>query len=127
MSVKYPNAGRLAPKIKKILDLLIKNHELEEENSELKAKIEKYAQKLAELQQAKAQNSPEIDLVSRFLPQQTLSFEHELANLINKHSLENDSNTPDFILASYIMACLEAFNKTSIQRENWYGKHLSIN
>ena len=38
------------------------------------------------------------------------TFELELTRLINKHSLENQSNTPDFILAEYLVASLEAFN-----------------
>jgi len=53
-------------------------------------------------------------------------FEKELAALINKHSLENDSNTPDFILAHYLRRCLESFNNTSVTREKWYGKSLRI-
>ena len=54
-------------------------------------------------------------------------FEIELESLINKHSLENESNTPDFILAQYLVLCLMAFNKTSLAREKWYGKSLNIN
>ena len=51
----------------------------------------------------------------------------ELSSVVNRYSLENISNTPDFILAEYLMVCLENFNKISNDRENWYGKHLSIN
>lgn len=54
------------------------------------------------------------------------SFEQELAELINKHSLENESNTPDFILAEYMRNCLDAFAKASKNRERWFGKSLSI-
>ena len=43
-------------------------------------------------------------------PTPTPTFELELTRLINKHSLENQSNTPDFILAEYLVASLEAFN-----------------
>ena len=45
--------------------------------------------------------------------------EKELANVINKHSLENTSNTPDFILAQYLMSCLNAFDTAVQQRETW--------
>jgi hypothetical protein len=55
------------------------------------------------------------------------NFELQLEQLINSHSKENDSNTPDFILAQYLIACLEAFNRASLAREKWYGKSLSIN
>ena len=40
--------------------------------------------------------------------------------LINKHSREQDSNTPDFILAEYLMGCLSAFEVASNRREVWY-------
>jgi hypothetical protein len=32
----------------------------------------------------------------------------EFRTIINKYSLENDSNTPDFILAEYLLDCLIA-------------------
>ena len=47
-------------------------------------------------------------------------FESQLASLINRHSLENGSNTPDFILAGYLRSCLEAFDVASVAREGWY-------
>jgi len=49
-------------------------------------------------------------------------FEKELENLINTHSQENTSNTPDFILAQYLIGCLAAFNTAVQQRETWYGR-----
>ena len=51
-----------------------------------------------------------------------MTFEEELANLINRHSLGNKSNTPDFILAQYIAGCLLVFETAIQQRENWYGR-----
>lgn len=53
------------------------------------------------------------------------NFHEDLALLINKYSLENYSNTPDFILASYLEQCLIAFNNASTTREDWYGTRLS--
>ena len=50
------------------------------------------------------------------------SFEDELQSLINRCSQENTSNTPDFILAQYMNACLLAFNTAVQQRESWYGR-----
>lgn len=41
---------------------------------------------------------------------------------INRFSAENDSDTPDFILAQYLMSCLENFNRTLIDRERYYGR-----
>ena len=49
-------------------------------------------------------------------------FEKELQHLINRHNQENASNTPDFILAQYLAACLAAFNQAVQQRETWYGR-----
>lgn len=45
----------------------------------------------------------------------------ELTDLLNKHSKENESNTPDFILAKYLIGCLMAFNAAMIDRDSWYG------
>lgn len=51
---------------------------------------------------------------------QPKTFEQELENLINRYSLENDSNTPDFILAKHLKGCLEIFNVTMTNRDKWY-------
>jgi len=48
-------------------------------------------------------------------------FYQELRELINKHSKENDSNTPDFILARYLCDCLQVFGNAALARSNWYG------
>lgn len=49
-------------------------------------------------------------------------FRKELETLINSHSLENASNTPDFILAEYLENCLKAFDYAILQRTSWYRK-----
>lgn len=49
-------------------------------------------------------------------------FEKELQSLINRHSQENASNTPDFILAQYLAGCLGVFNTAVQQRETWHGR-----
>ena len=51
------------------------------------------------------------------------TFRKELKNLINRHSLENGSDTPDFILAEYLEGCLENYDKTVSSRSKWYGHH----
>lgn len=54
--------------------------------------------------------------------------ERELAAVLNRHSEENASNTPDFIftpdfiLAQFLLACLAAWNVGVQQRETWYGR-----
>lgn len=41
--------------------------------------------------------------------------------VVNKLSLENDSNTPDFIIAEYLYDCLINFHATVSQRIVWYN------
>ena len=50
------------------------------------------------------------------------AFECELSKLLNEHSQENGSNTPDFILAAYLLSCLKAWNASVMWREKWYGR-----
>ena len=49
-------------------------------------------------------------------------FVRDLKNVANRHSQENASNTPDFILAQFLEACLAAWNTAVQQREGWYGR-----
>lgn len=51
-----------------------------------------------------------------------MDFEKELEQLINKHSMESGSDTPDFLLAEYLRSCLVAFNIAITKRDLWYGK-----
>lgn len=48
-------------------------------------------------------------------------FQKELEDLINKYSVENGSDTPDFLLASYLMGCLLNFNTITQHRDKWYN------
>ena len=45
------------------------------------------------------------------------TFEEDLRNLINAHSKEMASDTPDFILAQYLCFCLDAFNRGVNRRD----------
>jgi len=45
----------------------------------------------------------------------------DLAALLNRHSRENASNTPDFILADYMLGCLTAFETATQRRDQWYS------
>jgi hypothetical protein len=53
-----------------------------------------------------------------------MSFRAELQALINRHSLENVSNTPDHVLANFLGDCLRAFNEAVRSRDVWYGVEL---
>jgi hypothetical protein len=49
----------------------------------------------------------------------------EIAEVLNRHNAEATSNTPDFILAEYLVRCLAAWNVASNARESWYGTRLT--
>ncbi len=48
------------------------------------------------------------------------TFKKELESLLNSYSKENGSNTPDFILAKYLVGCLNAYNKALVERDRWF-------
>jgi len=50
------------------------------------------------------------------------NFKHELRGLINKYSLENGSDTPDYILADHLIDCLKNFNETIRMRSSFNGE-----
>lgn len=49
------------------------------------------------------------------------SFQDALSNLINSYSKENDSDTPDFILAKYMEQSLMALCDAVTGRDKYYG------
>ena len=52
--------------------------------------------------------------------------EHALAAALNGFSAENASNTPDWILAQYLLGCLAAWNTGVRQRETFYGRNARL-
>ena len=50
----------------------------------------------------------------------------EIETALNRASAENGSDTPDFILANYLLACLAAFDAAVHARSSWYSHHCSI-
>lgn len=54
--------------------------------------------------------------------QQATPFQEDLRSAINRASKENASDTPDWILARYLSACLEAYDGAVASRERWYGR-----
>lgn len=55
-----------------------------------------------------------------------LTFEQELVGLLNKHSMENYSGTPDWILTEYIRKSLEAFDVAVRLRASWRGEDITV-
>lgn len=52
---------------------------------------------------------------------QAATFESELKSLINRYSKENGSDTPDFILAAFLLNCLNIFDIANNERRNWHA------
>jgi hypothetical protein len=50
------------------------------------------------------------------------AFQIELTKLINNHSLENITNTPDFIISNYLINCLRSYHTLHFNRDIWYCK-----
>jgi hypothetical protein len=48
-------------------------------------------------------------------------FKRELQTLLNRFSMENDSDTEDFVLADYLMECLTALEKALAERRRLSG------
>jgi len=49
----------------------------------------------------------------------------EIEEAINRVSAENGSNTPDFILAEYLLGSLAIFDAAVKAREKWYGREVN--
>lgn len=49
------------------------------------------------------------------------TFQQELTALINKYSLENQSNTPDFLLAAFLENVLVDWAHATRARDKFYG------
>lgn len=45
----------------------------------------------------------------------------KLARVLNAESVEGRSNTPDFILADFLAGCLDAFERSVVNRAEWHG------
>lgn len=48
-----------------------------------------------------------------------MTLKEEIQAAINRASRENESDTPDYILAEYLMDCLAAYEKAANRRWEW--------
>jgi len=55
------------------------------------------------------------------MKQLTKEFQDELTELINRHSIENVCDVPDFILAEYLVNQIKAFTNATVDRDHWHG------
>lgn len=58
------------------------------------------------------------------VPVKMKPFREELRALLNGYSKENESDTPDTVLAQYIERCLDAFDEGVRARDRFYGVNL---
>lgn len=48
-------------------------------------------------------------------------FKKELETLINRHSIENEINMPDYMLAEMLCDYIESTGKHVLKRDRWLG------
>jgi len=46
----------------------------------------------------------------------------DLAELLNQHSMEQASETPDYVLAEYMLGCLYTYEKAIVGKELFWDK-----
>lgn len=64
---------------------------------------------------------PESDVEPDFTLDEVVA---DFATTINIHSLEGRTDTPDFILATFLRDALVACERAIVERERWYGRAL---
>jgi len=50
-----------------------------------------------------------------------MSLEAEIQDAINRCNRESESDTPDFLLARFLVRCLAAFEAATQARDEWFG------
>lgn len=55
-----------------------------------------------------------------------MSLAKELAELLNKHSVEGASGTPDYILSHFLLGTLNVFQEAVNQRADWRGESTEL-
>jgi hypothetical protein len=68
-----------------------------------------------------ADNNVDLETQSENPYARATELQESLRRLINRLSLENGSNTPDFILADYLIESLKAYERANQRRDRWYG------
>ena len=56
----------------------------------------------------------------------TSPLERDLAALLNRHSRENFSSTPDFLLAQFLLRCLEAYEEVMRANTRWHSRGIPV-
>ena len=61
--------------------------------------------------------------VAKLNKENVMDFQDKVQTLINQYSIENESDTPDFILAQYLQDCLDTWEKTVRARDKRVEKY----
>jgi len=61
-------------------------------------------------------------MIDDHIPKAPDDLRQALAATLNRFSAENGSNTPDFLLAEFLLGCLVAWDAAIKARERWYGR-----
>jgi hypothetical protein len=70
--------------------------------------------------------APYLAIPESELPKEPLTFTEAVKRAINSYSMENGSDTPDFLLADYLTDCLLAYNRVTKKREKYYGREPKV-
>ena len=54
----------------------------------------------------------------------TSDIRKDIAEVLNRHRRGDRSNTPDLILADYLVGCLGVFDNAMTRRLDWHGSDL---
>jgi hypothetical protein len=69
-----------------------------------------------------AADQPATQSLSKSRP----TFRESLTQLINQYSKENSNNTPDYLLANFLIGCMDTFDLTVRRRDEWFGRENKI-
>jgi hypothetical protein len=60
------------------------------------------------------------------VPHLRTDLKRDIAEVLNRHSAENLSGTPDFILSVFLQSCLNSFNQAVRARADWRGESVEL-
>ena len=64
------------------------------------------------------------DIINTTTKEKYEAFSRDVSELINKHSLEGESNTPDYILGSYLTNCLISYTYAMRDKEKHHNSEV---
>ena len=67
------------------------------------------------------------DIVRDILEKMNNDLEKDIEVLMNQYNVDTITDTPDYILASYLMTCLRNYLITKATTETWFGKRITTN